>query len=291
MIRRTLILTLTLTALTATLAQAAGGSAYLASRQTLSGGFAEPGGSASVSLTECSVLGLGGAGRSPATMRRPGGKTPVAFLAAHANAWHDSYSLERGILAAVALGANPTRFAGRNLVTALRSKVNTTTGRIGSYSNSTYWGVLAFRAAGATLPSRSLAYIRRQQRTGGGYAYAPGAGADSNDTAAAVMALRSGGTPCNVTAVAHAYDFMSNLQRRDHGYALNASAGSDSQSTSWVIQSRIKCGLINTGALSYLAARKRSNGAYEYRAGLLQTPAWVTAQVLPAVNGKAYPIR
>jgi hypothetical protein len=291
MIRRALILALTLTSLTAALAQAAGGADYLASRQTLSGGFAEPGGSASVSLTEWSVMGLQAAGRSPATMRRSGGKTPVAFLAAHAKSWHDSYSLERGILAAVALGANPTRFAGRNLVTALRTQVNSTTGRIGSFSNSTYWGVLALRAAGATLPTRSLAYIRRQQGTGGGYGYAPGTGADSNDTAAAVMALRAAGTPCSVTAIAHAYDFMHSLQRSDHGYALNASAGSDSQSTSWVIQSRIKCGLSNTGALSYLAARKRTSGAYEYRAGLLQTPAWVTAQVLPAVHGKAYPIR
>lgn len=291
MIRRALILALTLTSLTAAQAQATGGAGYLASRQTLSGGFAEPGGPASVSLTEWAVMGLKAASRSPATMRRSGGRTPVGFLAGYAKSWHDAYSLERGILAAVALGTNPRTFAGRDLVRALRSTVNATSGRIGSYSNSTYWGVLAFRAAGATPPSRSLAYIRRQQGASGGYGYAPGAGADSNDTAAAVMALRSGGAPCNVTAVAHAYDFMHSLQRSDRGYALNASAGSDSQSTSWVVQARIKCGLINTGALSYLAARKRSNGAYEYRAGLLQTPAWVTAQVLPAVHGKAYPIR
>ncbi|MDX6495473.1 MAG: hypothetical protein QOE17_1459 [Gaiellales bacterium] len=289
MIRRTLILTISLLALTAQLAQAGGGD-YLASRQTLSGGFAEPGGSASVSLTEWSVMGLAAADRNPAAMHRSGGKTPTAFLAAHAKGWHDAYSLERGILAVVALGKNPTSFAGRNLVRALRSTV-AATGRIGSFSNSTYWGVLAFRAAGATLPSRSLAYIRSLQGTAGGYGYAPGTGADSNDTAAAVMALRAGGIPCAWKAVAHAYDYMHGLQRSDLGYGLTASSGSDSQSTSWVIQSRIKCGLVNTGALGYLADRKRTNGSYEYRSGLVQTPAWVTAQVLPAVNGRAYPIR
>ena len=290
MIRRTLILTISLLAITSQFAQAAGGGDYLASRQTLSGGFAEPGGAASVSLTEWAVMGLAAADRNPATMHRSGGKTPTAFLAAHAKGWHDAFSLERGILGVVALGKNPASFAGRNLVRALRSTV-AANGRIGPYSNSTYWGVLAFRAAGATLPSRSLAYIRGLQGTAGGYGYAPGTGADSNDTAAAVMALRSGGVPCAWKAVAHAYDFMHGLQRGDHGYALNASAGSDSQSTSWVIQSRIKCGLVNTGALGYLADRKRTNGSYEYRAGLVQTPAWVTAQVLPAVNGRAYPIR
>jgi hypothetical protein len=290
MIRRTLILTVSLLALTCQFAQAAGGGDYLASRQTLSGGFAEPGGAASVSLTEWAVMGLAAADRNPAIMHRSGGKTPTAFLAAHAKDWHDAFSLERGILGAVALGKNPASFAGRNLVRSLRSTV-AANGRIGPYSNSTYWGVLAFRAAGATLPSRSLAYIRGLQGTAGGYGYAPGTGADSNDTAAAVMALRSGGVPCAWKAVAQAYDFLHSLQRGDHGYALNASAGSDSQSTSWVIQSRIKCGLSNTGALGYLANRKRTNGSYEYRAGLVQTPAWVTSQVLPAVNGRAYPIR
>src|SRR5207247_625397 len=55
---RTLILTLSLLALTAQVAQAASGADYLASRQALSGGFAEPGGSASVSLTEWAVMGL-----------------------------------------------------------------------------------------------------------------------------------------------------------------------------------------------------------------------------------------
>ena len=290
MIRRTLILTVSLLALTAQLAQAAGGGDYLASRQTLSGGFAEPGGSASVSLTEWAVMGLAAADRNPAAMHRSGGKTPTAFLAAHAKGWHDAYSLERGILAVVALGKNPASFAGRNLVRALRSTV-AANGRIGGFSNSTYWGVLAFRAAGATLPSRSLAYIRSLQGTAGGYGYAPGTGADSNDTAAAVMALRAGGIPCAWKAVAHAYDFMHGLQRSDLGYALTASSGSDSQSTSWVVQARIKCGLVNTGALGYLADRKRTNGSYEYRSGLVQTPAWVTAQALPAVNGRAYPIR
>jgi hypothetical protein len=290
MIRRTLILTLSLLALTAQLAQAASGGDYLASRQRLSGGFSEPRSPASVSLTEWAVMGLAAAERNPATMHRSGGKTPTAFLAAHAGGWHDAYSLERGILGVVALGKNPASFAGRNLVRALRSKVHSN-GRIGRFSNSTYWGVLAFRAAGATPPSRSLAYIRSLQGTAGGYGYAPGTGADSNDTAAAVMALRAGGIPCAWKAVAHAYDYMSGLQRSDHGYALNASAGSDSQSTSWVIQARIKCRLGNSRALDYLASRKRTNGSYEYRDGLVQTPAWVTAQVLPAVNGRAYPIR
>jgi hypothetical protein len=271
-------------------ASAADGGAYLTSRQTGSGGFAEPGGSAAVSLTEWAVLGLAAAGKHPATMHRHGGKTAAHYLASKAHGWSDAYSLERGILAAVAMGKNPSRFGGRNLVSALRSKIGSG-GRIGGFTNSTYWGVLALRAARSPVPSKSISYIKSHQGSAGGFGYAAGTGSDSNDTAAAVMALRSAGTACSSRVLQRAYAFMHTLQRSDHGYALTSSAGSDSQSTGWVVQARIKCHLSNSGALRYLAARKHPNGMYSYRTGVVQTPAWVTSQVLPAVNGKAYPIR
>jgi hypothetical protein len=105
------------------------------------------------------------------------------------------------------------------------------------------------------------------------------------------MALRAAGTPCGWRVMDRAYAYMHSLQRSDHGYALTSSAGSDSQSTGWVVSARLKCHMSNTRALGYLAARKHPNGMYSYRTGVVQTPAWVTSQVLPAVNGKAYPIR
>jgi hypothetical protein len=291
MIRRILILSVLLSALLASTAHATGGATYLASRQTLSGGFSEPGGPASVSLTEWAVMGLAAAGKHPAQMHRSGGHRPGTFLARHAGGWSNAFSLERGILAVVALGKNPSSFAGRNLVSALRGRIGTH-GRIGKYLNSTYWGVLALRAAGSAVPSRSINYIRSHAGSSGGFGYAAGSGSDSNDTAAAVLALRAGGVPCNWAVMSHAYAYMHSLQSgSDHGYALGPSDGSDSQSTSWVVQARIRCGLSNTAALGYLAARRQRNGSYAYRAGLVQTPAWVTSQVLPAVNGRAYPIR
>jgi hypothetical protein len=273
-------------------AQAAGGADYLASRLTRSGGFVEAGSSTpSVSLTEWAVMGLTAAGRSPWRMHRPDGRTPAAYLARRASGWRDAYALARGVLAAVALNRDPRNFGGRNLVRALRRKIHWDTGRIGPYANSTYWGVIALRAARATIPSRSVIYIRRRQWASGGYGWAPGAAPDSNDTAAAIMALRVARIPCGWKAVAHGYDFLHSLQRSDYGYALYPGSGSDSQSTSWTIQARIKCGLGNSGALAYLAARQLPSGAYNYQQGRTVTPAWVTAQVLPAVHGRSYPIR
>jgi hypothetical protein len=271
-------------------AHAATAADYLASRQTSSGGFAEPHGSASVSLTEWAVMGLRAAGHHPARMHRPGGHGPAVFLAAHAKGWSTSFSLERGILAVVALGKDPHSFAGRNLVRALHHDLHDN-GRIGKWASSTYWGALALKAAGSRIPSRTITYIKHRQGGGGGFGYSASAAPDSNDTAAAVMALRAGGVSCSGAVLTHAYDYLHGLQRSDHGYALGPSDGSDSQSTSWVVQARIRCGLSNTGALAYLAARKRSDGSYNYAPGNHQTPAWVTSQVMPAINGKAYPIR
>jgi hypothetical protein len=289
MTHRILILAALLALALPAAAQATSGAAYLASRQTSSGGFAEPGGSASVSLTEWAVMGLRAAGKNPARMHRPGGHGPGAFLRSHASRWTSSYALERGILAVVAMGKDPRNFGGHDLVRRLRGQIHSN-GRIGRFANSTYWGVLALKAAGARIPSRSITYIKGRQSAGGGFPYAAASAPDSNDTAAAVLALRAGGVSCSGTVLTKANGYLHGLQRPDHGYALGPSNGSDSQSTSWVIQARIRCGLSNTGALDYLAARKRTDGSYNYAKGNHQTPAWVTSQVLPAVNGKAYPI-
>ena len=147
------LLVLGLLAAAAGPAGAASGSDYLRSRLTRSGGIVESGSSTpSVSLTQWSVMGLTAAGRRPWLMRVTGGHTPAYFLAHRAGRWATAYELARGVLAAVALNRDPRQFGGRNLVRALRRKIDGTSGRIGRYSNSTYWGVIALRAARAQIP-------------------------------------------------------------------------------------------------------------------------------------------
>jgi hypothetical protein len=286
------LLVITLLAAAPSSARAASGADYLASRLTLSGGIAEAGTSTpSVSLTEWGVMGLTAAGRRPWLMHRTGGHTPLYFLAARARYWTSAYELARGILAAEAMGRSPYLFGGRNLVAALRRGIDPATGRIGRYANSTYWSVLALRAAGSPISVKTISYIRARQWANGGYGWAAGVGPDSNDTAAAIMALRVYGIPCTWNAVRHGYDFLRSLYRSDHGYALYPGNASDSQSTSWAVQARRKCGLNNTDALAYLAARRLASGAFNYQPGRTLTPAWVTAQVLPATNGRSYPVK
>lgn len=292
MIRRALALALVLLVVLAPAAQAATGADYLVTRLQTSGGFAEAGSSsASVGLTEWAVMGLAAAGRKPALMHRAGGRTPVGYLAANVKSFSDAPTIAKAILALVAMGRSPYSFAGHNLVTMLRSKVDSANGRIGAYSNSTYWGVLAFRAAGTTAPSKAYTYIRNQQLGNGGFGWAPGTGADSNDTAAAMMALHSLAIPCSWAIYKGALRYVASLHNSDSGYSLTIDGASDSQSTAWVVQARTACALKNTAAIGYLHARELPSGAYNYQKGRTVTPAWVTAQVLPAVNGRHYPIR
>jgi hypothetical protein len=278
---------------TAAPAMASSGVAYLRSHQTASGGFANPGSPAGVTTTEWAVMGLRAAGINPTAMRRPGGKTPVGFLATSSRSWSGAYALERGILGVVALRLNPAKFAGRNLIKALRAQVVPASGRIGAYANSTFWGVIALRGARQTLPTHSIAYIKGRQQSNGGYSYLPTkpAGADSNDTAAAIMAMHAGGVPCSDVHIRRAIGYLSTTHIGGGGYALLPHGAADSQSTSWAVQARRACGLKNAAALRWLGARHSGDGSYYYAPGNHQTPTFVTGQVLPATNGKFYPVR
>ena len=219
-------------------AMATSGVTYIRNHQTASGGFANPGSPAGVTTTEWAVMGLRAAGVNPAAIRRPGGKTPVGFLATSSKSWSDAYALERGILAVVALRLNPAKFAGRNLIKALRNQVVPSSGRIGAYANSTFWGVLALRGARQSLPLRSVAYIKGRQQANGGYSYLPTkpAGADSNDTAAAIMAMHSAGVPCSDVHIRRALGYLATAHIGGGGYALLPHGSADSQSTSWAVQ-------------------------------------------------------
>jgi hypothetical protein len=287
----TLVITLAALLAAAPAAQAADGIHYLLSRQTASGGFAEAGtGAPSPTLTEWTVMGLRAGGVAAGSVHRGGGHTATAYLASRAASWGNAYELARGILAVVATGHNPASFAGRNLVAALRAHIGSG-GGIGPAANSTYWGVLALRAASSPVPARTVAYIRARQHRNGGYGWSPSAAPDSNDTAAAVLALHAAGASCGGRPIAHAIGYLASAQTSAHGYALLPGGAADSQSTSWAIQARHACGLRNRRSRAWLLARQLPNGAFNYEPGTTITPAFVTAQVLPAVHGKWYPIR
>jgi len=233
------------------------------------GGFAEPGGTADPLLTAWAVLGLRAAGADA-----PGS---LDYLRAQEGSLRSSTDVALVALAEQALG-----FRNDALVARLRVLP---TGQIGETLNSTYWGVLALGRASPV----TRRFILRQQTRAGGFAWYARGQPDSNDTAAAIEALRVAGVKGK--PVARAVSFLRGFQRRDGGFELTHGRGSDAQSTAWAIQALVAAGVRPPrSAFTYLARLKREDGSYRYSARYVTTPVWVTSQVLAALAKRPFPL-
>ncbi len=248
---------------------------YLGSHQQPDGGFAEPGGKTSADLTAWATLGLVAAGKPPGRL--------TAFYLRRAH-FQDTTDAALVVLALAALGEDPLPPTAGHMLTPNED------GRIGTLVNSTIWAVLALRAAGRAAPATSIKYLLRQQRPSGGWSWYPNGAPDSNDTAAAIQALRAagvGGKP-----IRRGLAYLRTLEGKDGGLALVKGRASDSQSTAWAIQAFVAAGKKPPpSAFKFLARMHRPDGSYRYSARYAVTPVWVTAQVLPALARKAFPLR
>ena len=261
---------------TVALALAASPADYVASHQQADGGFAEPGGTSDPSLTAWSVLGLVAAGRDP-------GPSAAQYLAARPASGATEIALR--ILALRALGQDASADVGR--LEALRRN----DGRVGPLVNSTIWSVLALHAAGRPVAT-SVRYLVRAQHRSGGWAWYPHGAPDSNDTAAAVEALRAGGLGTRTRPIRRALVYLRSLQRADGGFPLVRGRASDAQSTAWAIQAFVAVRRDPGRApFRYLAGLRRPDGSYRYSKRYATTPVWVTSQVLPALARRPFPLR
>ena len=243
---------------------------FVAARQQPDGGFAEPGARSDPALSSWAVLGLAASGRAPS---RPAAaylrEAPIA----------DTTDLALRILALRALGESPAALVERLKGQRRRD------GRIGPLVNSTIWGVLAL-PRGQTA---SVHYLLGRQRRSGGWSWTPSGLPDSNDTAAAIQALRWSGV--RGRPITRGLAFIRGLTARNGGVRLVAGREPDAQSTAWAIQAYVAAGARPPkAAFTFLASLKRQDGSYRYSRRYAVTPAIVTAQVLPALARKQYPL-
>jgi hypothetical protein len=248
---------------------------FVAAHQNGDGGFAEQGQSSDPNLSAWAVLGLSAAAKAPS---RAAGDYLAAAPADSAN------DVALRIVALDAFGRDTD-----SLVTRLES-MRRADGRIGALVNSTIWGVIALRAAGRPA-GMSVRYLLRAQRPNGGWAWYPRGAPDSNDTAAAIQALRASGVGARSRAVRRGLAFLSRLQLSNGGFSLVKGRGPDAQSTAWAIQAFIAAKKPpGKRAFAFLVSLRRADGSYRYSKRYAVTPVWVTSQVLPALNRKAFPL-
>lgn len=253
-------------------AAAAPGVGYLEQRQASDGGFAERGGAADASLTAWAGLALAAGGGSESART-----SDLAFLRAHEGAGSDT-DVALQALARLALGDRPDILLAR-----LRAY------RPGRLVNATIWTVIALRQAGERAPPAFVSELRARQQRTGGWSWTRGSAPDSNDTAAAVEALRAAGVSGGPIVRALAY--LAHCRNKDGGYGLSPGRESDAQSTAWAVQALIAAGgKPGNSAFRFLARLRRPDGSYRYSRRYATTPVWVTAQVVPALARKPFPL-
>jgi hypothetical protein len=249
-------------ALTAAVALSAPAS-YLQSQQQPDGGWGSP------QMTAWVALGLRAAGADT------GGA--LDYLVAHEAEATKPTEIALVALAEAALGHDPQTLVTR--FTARPPAVNTA-----------IWQILALRQSGRAVPRALSSYLRASQARNGGFAWMRGTAPDSNDTAAAIQALRA--TGMRGKPIARALAYLRALQAPSGGFRLSAGREADAQSTALVIQAFVAAGAKPPSkAFVFLSKLRRLDGSYRYSRSYATTPVWVTAQVLPALVKKPFPLR
>jgi len=249
---------------------------FLQAHQAPGGAFAETGGSQGPLLTAWAALGLRAAGADTGNS--------LDYLQAHEAGLAETTDAELVALAESALGARPAK-----LIARIHSDQRPD-GRIGPNVNSTIWGILALRQARQPAPRAAVRFVLRKQARSGGWAWYLNGRPDSNDTAAAIEALRSAGV--SGRPIRRGLAYLLRLRNRDGGFELTAGRGSDAQSTAWVVQAFVAAGrAVPKGSIAYLRRLRRPDGSFRYSKQYATTPVWVTAQVLPALARQPFPLR
>jgi prenyltransferase beta subunit len=236
---------------------------YLQSQQHPDGGWGSP------QMTAWSALGLRAANADTGDA--------LAYLVAHEAELQQPTELALATLAEAALGHDP-----QSLLARFPAKPTAV--------NAAVWELLALRQSGRPAPRTLVSYVRGSQARNGGFAWARATAPDSNDTAAAIQALCASGI--RGKPVARAIAYLRTLQASSGGFRLVKGREPDAQSTALAVQAFVAAGVKPPpNAFRFLATLRRPDGSYRYSRSYATTPVWVTAQVLPALARKPFPLR
>jgi len=285
-----LMLVVPAAAMAATPAQKA--TRYLLAAQNADGGFGTAKGSGSSPLyTGWAGLALGAAGRNPRDVKRPDGRSLARYVLRRAGSLRDIGEIERTALLAEVAGLNPRSFGGRDLLAEIQNR-RRADGSISGFVSYTAFGILALRAGGVSAGGSTADWLADAQNSDGGFGVARSSASDADMTGAALQALAAvgrGGGP----VVKRAVDWLVDNQNGDGGFGQFKGRASNAQSTSYAVQGLLAAGAGGgavSRAQSYLVHRQRADGSVAYSSSSGQTPVWVTAQALMALQGKPLPL-
>jgi hypothetical protein len=195
------------------------------------------------------------------------------------------------VLLAAAAGLSPRDFAGKDLIAVIQSR-RRGDGSIAGYVSYTTFGVLALRAAHVSPGKATVAWLAGSHNADGGFGVARASASDSDMTGAAIQALAVVGRR-NASVTQRAVAWLRANQNDDGGFGQFRGRSSNAQSTAYAVQGLVAAGAGGatvSRALGYLRGLQRSDGSVRYSSSSSQTPVWVTAQALMALERKPLPI-
>lgn len=253
--------------------------------------------------TADAVTALVALGRDPNGVTK-NGNSLVSYLDTQAAQYSAKSVASAGklTLALIAAGEDPLQFGGVNLVAQLANSYNAQTGQYGATATDHAFAMLALASAGQTIPPEAIAALEKLQLPDGGWSYDGTAetGSDTNTAALAVQALRAVGQ--NGASLKEAQAYFGSQQNTDGGFPYSKSSpygsDSDANSTANVMQALVALGVdpatLQQGGntpLTALVQFQNDNGALRYQAALPDDNALATAQAVPALMLKAFPLK
>ena len=210
----------------------------------------------SASRTEDTVFGLVANGQSVDGFSTAG-KTPIDSLRSHIAEEEKTAGNIAGVIMAVsAVGLDPTKFAGRNLLQDLACTYDASTGAYNTQLFNDALAVLALPASAA--PAKAKDFLTSQQQADGGWEFQAGYGSDTNTTALVLMALSSADA-LNATAREKALHYFNLHQKPSGGFEYSTPyalpGDSDPNSDAAVIQALLVVGEDPTGPAWTLAGK------------------------------------
>lgn len=272
---------------------------WLTGRQQDDGSFPGfgPGSTADV------VYALVAAGIDPNAVLK-NGNSPISALGNSAATFATGSTSGAGklALAVIAADKDPRSFGGQDLIALIQQAYNPATGVYGLNPTDHAFAMLALVSAGQPIPAAAVTAAGRLQLADGGWSFDGGANSTSDTNTAALMIQAYAAANIRNATQTKAVAYLKSQQNSDGGFTYSKQSpygtDTDANSTALAIQALVAAGedpyaLKQSGGdpISALLALQNSSGAFRYQAALTDDNDIATAQAVPALLLKPFPLK